>query len=158
MFCKKYISAHLYRRICLSGKLAFSAWIFTKKIHDDAHSYVCNRLPILVTNFSTDSRVSLLFFPFILFNVREHQMYIFIHILLGSRVLWIAHAGGVWVYPVMEVLNTFQRAGFFAACWVVMITLCWVGEWMNAGLWSKTRCSYYAPKNIISFITKPIMF
>lgn len=47
----------------------------------------------------------------------------------------VRHYSGVWVYPVLQVLDLPQRCVFFAVCLVVGALLCVAGEWLNATVW-----------------------
>lgn len=57
-----------------------------------------------------------------------------------TYLVWIhiiKHYSGVWVYPVLEVLNLPQRIIFFAASLVFSVGLYVLGEFMNSQIWSK---------------------
>ncbi|XP_052869548.1 androgen-induced gene 1 protein-like isoform X1 [Anopheles cruzii] len=49
----------------------------------------------------------------------------------------IRHFGGIWVYPVLEVLNFPQRLVFFAVSLVFCVGLYLLGEFFNNLIWTK---------------------
>ncbi|XP_058060976.1 androgen-induced gene 1 protein-like isoform X1 [Anopheles bellator] len=49
----------------------------------------------------------------------------------------IRHFGGIWVYPVLEVLNMPQRLVFFAVSLVFCVGLYLLGEFFNNLIWTK---------------------
>jgi FAR-17a/AIG1-like protein len=53
------------------------------------------------------------------------------------RVLVIYSKTGYWVYPVLEVLNWGQKAGFFASLLLLITALYICGEKMNNLIWCK---------------------
>lgn len=55
-------------------------------------------------------------------------------------LVWIhivKHNSGVWVYPVLEVLNLPQRIGFFVAALLITQVLYFAGEFINKLVWRK---------------------
>lgn len=49
----------------------------------------------------------------------------------------IYYASGVWVYPILEVLNLPARIAFFAANFVFCTALYFVGEFLNNKVWAR---------------------
>ncbi|XP_049548605.1 androgen-induced gene 1 protein-like isoform X3 [Anopheles darlingi] len=49
----------------------------------------------------------------------------------------IHHFGGIWVYPVLEVLNMPQRIAFFAVSLAFCVGLYLLGEFFNNLIWTK---------------------
>ncbi|XP_055613176.1 androgen-induced gene 1 protein-like isoform X3 [Uranotaenia lowii] len=49
----------------------------------------------------------------------------------------IRHYGGIWVYPVLDVLNLPQRILFFAASLIFSVGLYLFGEFFNNLIWTK---------------------
>ncbi|KRF98392.1 uncharacterized protein Dwil_GK14825, isoform C [Drosophila willistoni] len=61
-------------------------------------------------------------------------------IFMGSYLIWIhivKHYSGVWVYPVLEVLQLPQRILFFAAVLGFTFSLYVLGEFLNNIVWAK---------------------
>ncbi|XP_068150643.1 androgen-induced gene 1 protein isoform X2 [Drosophila tropicalis] len=61
-------------------------------------------------------------------------------IFMGSYLIWIhivKHYSGVWVYPVLEVLQLPQRILFFAAVLGFTFSLYVLGEFINNIVWAK---------------------
>ncbi|SPP81988.1 androgen-induced gene 1 protein isoform X2 [Drosophila guanche] len=61
-------------------------------------------------------------------------------IFMGSYLVWIhivKHYSGVWVYPVLEVLQLPQRIVFFVAVIGFTLVLYLVGEFLNNTVWAK---------------------
>ena len=54
-----------------------------------------------------------------------------------SWTLIVAHFGGIWVYPIFEVLDTVQRGIFMLFCSMFGGLLYLVGESLNNVVWSK---------------------
>ena len=52
-------------------------------------------------------------------------------------IFYIAFAGGIWVYPILEYLDAGQRAGFIAVCAVLAIFLYIMGETCHKMVWGK---------------------
>jgi len=61
-------------------------------------------------------------------------------------VLWIAHHAGIWVYPIMQVLDWQGRTGFFLACWVVIIVIYITGEKLSTAIWGMSPGKLRAQK------------
>jgi len=49
----------------------------------------------------------------------------------------IAHFGGIWVYPIFEVLEPVPRVGFMLVCSMFGGLLYFIGEFLNGIVWSK---------------------
>jgi hypothetical protein len=59
------------------------------------------------------------------------------------RVHVIFLKSGVWVYPVLEVLDWWQRIIFFLGCLFLQASLYIVGETLNKTKWGKSSpCDY----------------
>ncbi|XP_026843355.1 androgen-induced gene 1 protein isoform X3 [Drosophila persimilis] len=61
-------------------------------------------------------------------------------IFMGAYLVWIhivKHYSGVWVYPVLEVLQLPQRIVFFVAVIGFTLALYLVGEFLNNTVWAK---------------------
>jgi hypothetical protein len=59
---------------------------------------------------------------------------------MGSYLVWlhiINYMAGIWVYPILEVLNFFQRIIFFAATLSFSVCLYLFGEFFNSLIWTK---------------------
>lgn len=54
------------------------------------------------------------------------------------RVHVIFAKSGAWVYPVLEILNWWQRIIFFLICLGLQVGLYMVGETLNKAKWGKT--------------------
>lgn len=55
-----------------------------------------------------------------------------------SYLSWIhviKYKAGIWVYPILEVLNLPMRIAFFAACILFSILLYLIGEFVNQKIW-----------------------
>ena len=52
-----------------------------------------------------------------------------------ALIFYIAYAGGFWVYPVLRVLNTVQRAVFIVICGIFGVCIYLVGEHCNHLVW-----------------------
>jgi hypothetical protein len=50
---------------------------------------------------------------------------------------------GVWVYPVLEILNWWQRIIFFLVCLSLQAGLYIVGETLNKAIWGKAYTYNY---------------
>jgi len=53
------------------------------------------------------------------------------------RITWVNHISGVWAYPILEVLNNFQRALFMGGCAVSILGFYFVGDALNKWRWGK---------------------
>uniref|UniRef100_A0A182QP29 Uncharacterized protein n=1 Tax=Anopheles farauti TaxID=69004 RepID=A0A182QP29_9DIPT len=61
-------------------------------------------------------------------------------IFMASYLGWlhvVRHFGGIWVYPVLEVLNLPQRIVFFAVSLIFCVGLYLLGEFFNNLIWTK---------------------
>jgi FAR-17a/AIG1-like protein len=59
-------------------------------------------------------------------------------VFMSAYLVWlhvIKYKGGVWVYPILEVLNLPQRIVFFALSLVFSIGLYLFGEFFNEQIW-----------------------
>lgn len=59
---------------------------------------------------------------------------------LLSYLVWlhfIKYMSGVWVYPVLDVLDLHQRIGFFAVVLLFTISVYIAGEFINNKIWTK---------------------
>ena len=54
---------------------------------------------------------------------------------------YIAYAGGIWVYPVLDHLNGWQRGLFIIACAVFGTLLYLIGEGCNKLIWKTSRAN-----------------
>lgn len=57
-----------------------------------------------------------------------------------AYLIWlhvVKHYSGVWVYPVLEVLQLPQRIGFFVGVLAFTLFLYVLGEFINGFVWSK---------------------
>jgi len=59
------------------------------------------------------------------------------------RVHVIFLKSGFWVYPVLEVLNWWQRIIFFLSCLFLQASMYFVGETLNNAKWGKTIIGDY---------------
>ena len=46
---------------------------------------------------------------------------------------------GFWVYPVLDVLNWWQRIIFFLSCLFLQASMYFLGEALNKAKWGKTN-------------------
>lgn len=60
----------------------------------------------------------------------------FFCILYLSWTLVVAFYGGIWVYPIFEVLQPLQRVGFMAVCALFGGFLYFLGEHLNHAVWA----------------------
>ncbi|XP_055638793.1 androgen-induced gene 1 protein-like isoform X1 [Toxorhynchites rutilus septentrionalis] len=61
-------------------------------------------------------------------------------VFMASYLVWlhiIRHFGGIWVYPVLDVLNLPQRVVFFAVSLIFSVGLYLFGEFFNNLIWTK---------------------
>lgn len=61
-------------------------------------------------------------------------------IFMAAYLGWIhviKHYSGVWVYPVLDVLDVPQRIVFFAVSCFISVGLYLVGEFINNQIWTK---------------------
>ncbi|KAJ1123093.1 hypothetical protein NDU88_001566 [Pleurodeles waltl] len=54
-------------------------------------------------------------------------------------LLWIHYASGIWVYPILEKLDSVGMAVFFAVSIVVMAPLYFLGEFLTKRVWAKPQ-------------------
>lgn len=59
-------------------------------------------------------------------------------------ILWIAHAAGIWVYPVLEVMQTQERVIFISFLLFLFISIYLLGESLTKFLWRKERSKFLA--------------
>ena len=52
-------------------------------------------------------------------------------------IFYIAFAGGIWVYPILEYLDAGQRAGFIGVCTALAICLYLMEEACQKMVWGK---------------------
>ncbi|XP_052236868.1 androgen-induced gene 1 protein-like isoform X1 [Dreissena polymorpha] len=52
-------------------------------------------------------------------------------------ILWIAYYADLWVYPILQLMETHQRAIFFLVLLAFFITIYILGEVINKALWRK---------------------
>ncbi|CAL8143849.1 unnamed protein product [Orchesella dallaii] len=52
-----------------------------------------------------------------------------------SWITWVFYVGGVWPYPILEVLNNAQRGVFFGTCCLSIIGFYFLGEKLNKWRW-----------------------
>lgn len=60
-------------------------------------------------------------------------------IFMAAYLAWlhvVKHYSGVWVYPVLDVLELPQRIAFFAVSLTVGVSLYFVGEILNNKIWA----------------------
>ena len=48
-----------------------------------------------------------------------------------NRVLWIAHAADIWVYPFLKVMPHGAKAAFFVMCALVLSSFYLSGKWLT---------------------------
>ena len=69
-------------------------------------------------------------------------------------IFYIAQVGGFWVYPILEYLNTGQRALFICVCSVLAVFLYMTGEACNYLVWGKQN-SEVSTSSQQSVLTNP---
>lgn len=59
------------------------------------------------------------------------------------RILWIAYYANIWVYPILAVLETHQRAIFITVLLAFFISIYILGDAINRALWRKWTLVFY---------------
>lgn len=57
------------------------------------------------------------------------------------RVLWVHHAAGIWVYPIMERLSPVGLVIFLGVACITLAPLYLLGEKLNHKIWKSTAVS-----------------
>ncbi|XP_021947844.1 androgen-induced gene 1 protein isoform X2 [Folsomia candida] len=52
-------------------------------------------------------------------------------------ICWVNHVSGVWAYPILQILNNYQRAAFMGGCAVAILACFFTGEFINKWRWGK---------------------
>lgn len=60
-----------------------------------------------------------------------------------SRVCWVHHVTGMWVYPFLEHIGQGARIIFFGSTTILMNFLYLLGEILNNYIWDTERSKYY---------------
>ncbi|XP_063815449.1 androgen-induced gene 1 protein-like isoform X2 [Pseudophryne corroboree] len=58
-----------------------------------------------------------------------------------SWILWVHHASGIWVYPILETLDAVGMSVFFAVSFLIMVPFYCLGEWLTQLRWGSRRPS-----------------
>lgn len=66
------------------------------------------------------------------------------------RVHVIFSKSGVWVYPVLDVLNWWQRIVFYVVALCLQASLYFVGETLNKARWGKTYTYDYLTHSLLA--------
>ncbi|XP_019403749.1 PREDICTED: androgen-induced gene 1 protein-like [Crocodylus porosus] len=54
-------------------------------------------------------------------------------------IIWVNHASGIWVYPILEVLSRARKALLFFTCYLEMVGFYFLGEKLTKLLWGETH-------------------
>ncbi|XP_006024150.2 androgen-induced gene 1 protein-like [Alligator sinensis] len=54
-------------------------------------------------------------------------------------IIWVNHASGIWVYPILEVLGRAGKALLFFTCYLEMVGFYFLGDKLTKLLWGETH-------------------
>jgi hypothetical protein len=73
------------------------------------------------------------------------SLFVGVPILLGgvciylSWITWVYSQNGVWAYPILEILNNYQRGVFFGACCFSIVGFYFLGEKVCKWRWGSSE-------------------